>query len=106
MKETEPGNRCHRPTRITRHEPPIVQCSRLAQRHGLLKDIGIVGFVRRGRIGARDIEDVAQLGKEELVVGALGRAGGLPARDEGLNGCCVVVSHVSRLSRASTTITG
>ena len=58
----------------------------VGQRHGLLEDIGVVGAVGRGRIGARDVEDVAQLGKEELVVGALGRAGGLPARDEGVNG--------------------
>jgi len=58
----------------------------MRQRHGLLEDIGVVGSVGHRRIRPRDIEDVAQLRKEELVVGALGRAGGFPARDEWLNG--------------------
>ena len=58
----------------------------MRQRHGLLEDIGVVGPVGCGGVRARDVEDIAQLGKEELVVGVLGRAGGLPACDEGLNG--------------------
>lgn len=35
-----------------------------------------------GRLGARDLEDVAQLGEEEILVGPLGGARGGPAGDE------------------------
>jgi len=36
-----------------------------------------------GGIGARDFEQVGEFGEEELVVGAFGGGGGLPAGDEG-----------------------
>ena len=66
-------------------EVDALRCT-MRQRHGFLEDIGVVGPVGCGGVRARDVEEVAQLRKEELVVGALGRAGGLPACDEGVNG--------------------
>jgi hypothetical protein len=52
------------------------------ERDGALEDVGVLLVVRPGGIGARDAELVAQLGEEELVVGALRGAGGLPALQE------------------------
>jgi hypothetical protein len=33
-------------------------------------------------VGAREVEVVAEFGEKELVIGAFGRAGGLPAGEE------------------------
>ena len=57
----------------------------VGQRHRFLEDIGVGSLVGRGWIGAVHLQHVAQLGEERLAVGALGRAGGTPARDEGGN---------------------
>ena len=39
-----------------------------------------------GGIGTGDVEEVAEFGEEELVVGAFGRARVLPSLDEGVDG--------------------
>lgn len=54
------------------------------------EDVGVVIIFRHGRSRARDIEQLAELAEEELVIGAFGAAGFGPAVDEGLDG---VVSH-------------
>ncbi len=56
----------------------------VADVHPALEHIGVVAGVVRGRIGARQAEQFAQFGEEELVVGAFGAAGGAPAGDEGV----------------------
>ena len=58
----------------------------MRQRHGLLEDVGVVRLVVHRRVRPRQVERIAQLGEEELVIGALGRAGGGPAGDEGGKG--------------------
>ena len=49
----------------------------------LLVDDALLGGQRGGRVGPRQVQDRAQLGQEQLVVGALGAAGVAPAVDEG-----------------------
>jgi hypothetical protein len=51
-----------------------------------LEDIGVVRRVGLRRFGLGQVEQVAQLGDEKLVVGALRSAGGLPAGDEVFDG--------------------
>lgn len=51
-----------------------------------LEDVGILGVVRLGGIGPREVEEVAEFEEEELGIGALGSAGVFPAGDEGLDG--------------------
>ena len=52
---------------------------------GAVDDVGVVLVVFDGGIGAFDPEEVAKLGEEKSVVGTLGRAGVLPAGDEGFD---------------------
>jgi hypothetical protein len=56
---------------------------------GAFEDVFVVGVVGAGGVGERDVEDGAQFGEEELIVGALRAAGGVPAGDEMFNrvGC-------------------
>jgi hypothetical protein len=49
---------------------------------GAFEDVSVGAVVWKRGVGARDGEDVAKLGKEELVVGAFGGAGGFPAANE------------------------
>ena len=58
----------------------------LADDDAALEHVGVVAGVVPRRVGARQTEDLAQLGEEELVVGALAAAGALPAGDEGVEG--------------------
>jgi hypothetical protein len=60
---------------------------------GALEDVAVMGGVVGGGIGAIDAEDVAELGEEELVVGALGGLSVGPTRDEGGDG---IVGHQER----------
>ena len=48
----------------------------------VLEDILVAGVVCDGGLRTRDGEEVAEFGKEELIVGALGGGGVLPASDE------------------------
>ena len=58
----------------------------LADDDAALEHVGVVAGVVPRRVGPRQTEDLAQLGEEELVVGALAAAGALPAGDEGVEG--------------------
>ena len=58
----------------------------LAHHHAALEHVGVVARVVASGVGARQAEEFAQLGEEELVVGALAAAGVLPAGDEGVEG--------------------
>lgn len=51
-----------------------------------LEDVGVVGGVGARRVGLGQTEQFAQFADEELVVGALGAVGRLPAGDEGVDG--------------------
>jgi hypothetical protein len=51
----------------------IVKCD------GLFEDVGVEVIFGAGGIRARDVEEVAEFGKEELVVSALGGGRLLPA---------------------------
>ena len=82
---------CVAPLLGLQHEAPLLvevdpagarEGGAVAEGDGPLEDVGVVPIVGLGRFGARDPEEVAQFGEEELVVGALGRAGGLPAAEE------------------------
>jgi hypothetical protein len=59
--------------------------------NGAFKDVGVLRIVGNGGIGTGDAEDVAEFGEEELVIGAFGCAGVLPAADEGRGGVGVSV---------------
>lgn len=54
--------------------------------HPVLEDIGVAGRIVAGRLRAGQVEELAELGQEELVVGPLPAAAVLPAFDEGLDG--------------------
>ena len=58
----------------------------VGQRHRFFEHVRVRRVVGRGRMRPLDLQHVAQLGEEELVVGALRRSGGLPAGDEGGDG--------------------
>ena len=47
-----------------------------------LEDVGVIAVIRAGGVGARDAQKIAEFGKEELVISALGSAGVFPAADE------------------------
>lgn len=50
-----------------------------------LEDVGVVAGVFVGRLGLGDAEQVAEVGDEELVVGALGAADVAPAGQKGVD---------------------
>ena len=54
----------------------------IADFNGLVEDVGVEVLDAGGGIGAFDFEEVAKLGEEELIVGAFGGVGLLPARKE------------------------
>ena len=54
--------------------------------HAALEHVGVVAGVVARRVGLGHAEQVAELADEELVVGALGAGGGVPAGDEGVDG--------------------
>ncbi len=56
--------------------------SAVGEGDGALEHVLVVGGVVGGGVGARDIEEVAEVLQEKAVVGALGPAGGLPAGSE------------------------
>src|SRR5690242_18945308 len=49
---------------------------------GAIEDVVVFGIVGSGGVGEGEVEEVAQFREEELVVGAFGAAGGLPASGE------------------------
>lgn len=49
---------------------------------GFFEDVGVAVVFSAGGIGAGNVEEVAELGEEELVVGALGGSGLTPALGE------------------------
>ena len=51
-----------------------------------LEDIGVLGVIIDGGLGAGYANEVAQFGKEQLVIGAFSGAGMLPAFDKHLYG--------------------
>ena len=53
---------------------------------GAFEDVGVAACIRGGGVGPGDVEEVAEFGEEELVVGAFGRAGVGPAGDKSRNG--------------------
>ncbi|HAF54828.1 MAG TPA: hypothetical protein DCL01_06350 [Thauera sp.] len=59
----------------------------MAEIDSALEPVGVVLVPLARRLGPRQREQLAQLGQEELVVGALRAAGVLPARDDGVDGC-------------------
>jgi hypothetical protein len=52
---------------------------------GAFEDVGVFGAVRAGGVGAGDAEEIAELGKEEVLVGAFGAFGAVPAGEEGVD---------------------
>jgi hypothetical protein len=56
----------------------------VAESDGAFEDVLVVAFFGDGGIGAGDVEEIAEFGEEELVVGAFGGGGILPALDEGV----------------------
>jgi hypothetical protein len=57
----------------------------VAEAHAALEDVGVVARVVARRVGPRQAEQLGELADEELVVGALRAAGGLPAGNEALD---------------------
>ena len=53
--------------------------------HAAFEDVGVFLRIGPGRLGAGQVEQLAQLGEEKLVVGALLAAGVAPAVDEGFD---------------------
>jgi hypothetical protein len=51
---------------------------------GFVEDVGVEVFDALRGLGAVDAEEVAELGEEELIVGALGAVGLMPAFNEAL----------------------
>ncbi len=49
---------------------------------GAVEDVVVFGVVGGGGVGMGELEEVAEFGEEELVVGAFGAAGGVPAGEE------------------------
>ena len=70
--------------RLTNRTAPFVEVDppggvgaiAVVEADGAFEDVGVLGTVGPGRLGAGDVEHVAQLGQEVLVVGPLGAAGG------------------------------
>lgn len=56
----------------------------MAEGDGPLEDVVVAGIVGNGGVGAGDFEEVAKLGEEERIVGALGGSGVLPPLDKGV----------------------
>ena len=50
-----------------------------------LEDVGVIAGVFVGRLGLVDFQQRAEVGDEELVIGALGAAGVAPAGEEGVD---------------------
>lgn len=55
----------------------------VAEGDGAFEDVGVGSEIARGGLGAGDVEEVGEFGKEELVVSAFSGGGGLPAGYEG-----------------------
>lgn len=53
--------------------------------HGAFEDIGVATRIRRRRVRSRHVQDIAQLGEKELVIGPFRRARRFPAFDEAGN---------------------
>jgi hypothetical protein len=58
----------------------------VAEDDAALEDVGVVAGVVARRVGLGQIEQLAEVGNEDLVIGALGAVGALPAGDELLGG--------------------
>ena len=56
------------------------------ERDAALEDVGVVACVFPRRVGRGDVEQVAEVGDEELVVRQLRPVGVLPAGEEGFGG--------------------
>ena len=61
-----------------------------------LEDVSVVCVIGFGRLGRGERETLAELGKEELGIGALGGTGVLPDGDEGLDGGVWGLGEVGR----------
>jgi len=68
----------------------------VVERHGALEDVGVGLGVGAGGIGARHLQHVAQLGEEELVVGAFGSLRAGPTLDKGVEGRGNGLGHGAR----------
>jgi hypothetical protein len=58
----------------------------VTERDRSLKGVAVSGVVRHCGIWAGDLEEVAEFGEEEGIIGALSGTGAVPALDEGLCG--------------------
>jgi hypothetical protein len=65
------------------NEPGTGFAVAVLERDRPLEDVGILAVVGRCRIGVGDVDQIAQLGNEKLVVGAFCRARAFPAFDKG-----------------------
>ncbi|PSQ97735.1 MAG: hypothetical protein BRD55_00910 [Bacteroidetes bacterium SW_9_63_38] len=54
--------------------------------HAPFEDVGVGARVGAGGVGGIEVQQVAELGEEELLVAVLGGAGRGPALDEGVDG--------------------
>lgn len=63
---------------LTDRDAPIV----VMERDGALEYVGVFEGRRAGRVRMREFEEIAKLGEEEILVGALGKLGVGPAGDE------------------------
>ena len=82
--------------------PVVWRAVAVVEDDAALEDVGVVRVVRPGGIGPRHVQDVAQLGEEELVVGALGGRRAQPAVDESLDSSFCAAAVVARYETAIT----
>jgi len=59
------------------------QAARVTEGDGTLEYVLVMTVVAYGGMGSGNLQEVAELGEEELVVGAFGGGGVLPATEEG-----------------------
>ena len=78
---------------VTVDEAEALRAVAMRELHAALEHVGVVAGVVAGGVGFGRAEQVAQLGDEELVVGALRARSSDPAGDEGLGTRGVVCRH-------------
>ena len=85
-----------------------VHKARRAVREGdaFLKDIAILGVVGGGGVGPRHTEHITEFAEKELIIGAFGGGGALPAVNKRLDYLgCLVTHRCSRMLNRSKQIT-